>query len=69
MKRRATPRPRRRPADSAAAMWRDLHELESFKRVVAPFSGVITARNTDIGALINAGQSTGAELFRIGRYA
>jgi RND family efflux transporter MFP subunit len=32
---------------------------------VAPFGGVITARNTDIGALINAGQSAGAELFRI----
>ena len=52
-------------ADSAAANVARLHELESFKRVVAPFSGVITARNTDIGALINAGQSTGAELFRI----
>ena len=42
-----------------------LRELESFKRVVAPFGGVITARNTDIGALINAGQSAGTELFRI----
>jgi RND family efflux transporter MFP subunit len=52
-------------ADSAAANVARLHELESFKRVVAPFSGVITARNTDIGALINAGQSTGTELFRI----
>src|SRR5882724_1300733 len=52
-------------ADSAAANVSRLHELESFKRVVAPFSGVITARNTDIGALINAGQSAGSELFRI----
>jgi RND family efflux transporter MFP subunit len=52
-------------ADSAAANVARLHDLESFKRVVAPFSGVITARNTDIGALINAGQSTGSELFRI----
>jgi RND family efflux transporter MFP subunit len=52
-------------ADSAAANVARLHELESFKRVVAPFSGVITARNTDIGALINAGQSAGSELFRI----
>jgi RND family efflux transporter MFP subunit len=52
-------------AESAAANVARLHELESFKRVVAPFSGVITARNTDIGALINAGQSTGTELFRI----
>ena len=52
-------------ADSAAANVARLRELESFKRVVAPFGGVITARNTDIGALINAGQSAGTELFRI----
>jgi RND family efflux transporter MFP subunit len=52
-------------ADSAAANVARLRELESFKRVVAPFGGVITARNTDIGALINAGQSSGTELFRI----
>jgi RND family efflux transporter MFP subunit len=52
-------------ADSAAANVARLRDLESFKRVVAPFTGVITARNTDVGALINAGQSTGTELFRI----
>jgi len=52
-------------ADAAAANVSRLHELESFKRVVAPFDGVITARNTDIGALINAGQSAGTELFRL----
>jgi RND family efflux transporter MFP subunit len=52
-------------ADSASANVARLRDLESFKRVVAPFNGVITARNTDIGALINAGQSTGSELFRI----
>jgi len=52
-------------ADSAAANVARLRDLEQFKRVVAPFTGVITARNTDIGALINAGQSTGTELFRI----
>jgi len=52
-------------ADAAAANVLRLRELESFKRVVAPFDGVITARNTDIGALINAGQSSGSELFRL----
>lgn len=52
-------------AQSAAQNVARLNDLESFKRVVAPFDGVITARNTDIGALINAGQSTGTELFRI----
>jgi RND family efflux transporter MFP subunit len=43
--------------------------LESFKRVTAPFDGVVTARETDIGALINAGSGTGGgngpELFRV----
>jgi RND family efflux transporter MFP subunit len=52
-------------AASAEANVRRLDELESFKRVVAPFDGVVTARNTDIGALINAGQSAGAQLFRV----
>lgn len=43
-----------------------LNELVSFERVIAPFDGVITARATDIGALINAGSSTTAKpLFRI----
>ena len=42
-----------------------LRELSGFERVVAPFDGVITARNTDIGQLINAGSGTGAALFRI----
>jgi RND family efflux transporter MFP subunit len=51
--------------DSASANVGRLRDLESFKRVVAPFDGVVTARNTDIGALINAGQSTGSELFRV----
>jgi len=51
--------------DSAAANVARLRDLQSFKRVVAPFDGIVTARNTDIGALINAGQSSGSELFRI----
>lgn len=52
-------------ADSAAANVARLRELELFKRVVAPFDGVVTARNTDVGALINAGQTTGSELFHV----
>jgi RND family efflux transporter MFP subunit len=40
---------------SAAANVKRLEDLESFKRVYAPFSGVITQRNVDIGTLINAG--------------
>ena len=42
-----------------------LRQLQSFEQVVAPFAGVITARDTDVGALINAGGTQGAELFHI----
>ncbi len=42
-----------------------LRDLEGFKRVLAPFDGVLTQRTTDIGALINAGQSPGNSLFRV----
>ncbi|HWE53767.1 MAG TPA: efflux RND transporter periplasmic adaptor subunit [Bryobacteraceae bacterium] len=54
-------------ADSAAANVKRLENLQSFEKVVAPFDGVITARSTDIGALINAGagSSAGKELFHI----
>ncbi len=55
----------RAAATSASANVARLRELESFKRVVAPFDGVITLRNTDVGALINAGESSGAALFRL----
>jgi RND family efflux transporter MFP subunit len=46
-----------------------LQALEGFKQVTAPFDGVVTARETDIGALINAGSGiaggSGPELFRV----
>jgi RND family efflux transporter MFP subunit len=41
-----------------------LQNLEDFKHIIAPFDGVITQRNLDIGALIDAG-STGSNLFLI----
>jgi len=50
--------------DAADANVRRLEQLESFKHVYAPFSGVLTKRNVDPGALINAG-GTGKELFDI----
>ena len=52
--------------DAADATVRRLEQLESFKHVYAPFSGVLTKRNVDPGALINAG-GTGKELFDIAR--
>jgi RND family efflux transporter MFP subunit len=42
-----------------------LEQLQSFEKIYAPFGGVITARNTDVGALIDAGASTPKELFHI----
>jgi RND family efflux transporter MFP subunit len=51
--------------ESARQNVKRLSDLESFKRVLAPFDGVVTARNTDVGYLINAGQSANAELFRV----
>ena len=50
---------------SARANVQRLMELEGFKRVVAPFSGIVTARNTDVGNLINAGQSANTQLFMV----
>ncbi len=52
--------------NAATANVRRLEQLESFKHVYAPFSGVITRRNTDIGALVNAGNGgPNQELFVI----
>ena len=39
--------------------------MADFKRVTAPFDGIVTVRNTDVGALINADASTGLALFVI----
>ena len=52
---------------SSQANVRRLEELLSFQKIYAPFAGVITARNTDIGALIDSGSGGGTrtELFHI----
>jgi len=42
-----------------------IQALKGFTRIIAPFDGVVTARNTDVGALINAGGGTGPELFEV----
>jgi RND family efflux transporter MFP subunit len=46
---------------SSEANVRRLEDLESFKHVYAPFSGVITRRNVDTGTLINAGNGGASE--------
>jgi RND family efflux transporter MFP subunit len=48
---------------SAQANVDRLVAMEDFKRLVAPFDGIVTARDTDIGALINVGAAGGAQLF------
>jgi RND family efflux transporter MFP subunit len=53
--------------DADTASVRQYEALVSFEKVYAPFDGVITARNTDIGDLINAGSSTAprTDLFHV----
>jgi membrane fusion protein, multidrug efflux system len=52
--------------DAARANLERLRALEAFKHVIAPFDGIVTARNTDVGNLINAGAGgKGNELFRV----
>jgi len=53
-------------ANSAEANVHRLQKLQEFERVYAPFDGVITARDTDIGALVQNGNSPGQkDLFRL----
>jgi multidrug efflux system membrane fusion protein len=49
---------------AAEATIKRLDELQAFRKVYAPFSGVVTKRNVDIGTLVNAGNS-GQQLFRV----
>jgi RND family efflux transporter MFP subunit len=52
--------------DSMTANMKHLEQLVAFEKVFAPFDGLITARNTDVGQLVNAGNGGAAqELFRI----
>ncbi len=53
--------------DASKANVRRLEQLQSYERIVAPFDGVITARNTDIGDLIEAGSGSNnpRELFHL----
>jgi RND family efflux transporter MFP subunit len=57
----------RASVNAAQAEVQRLTELQSFEKVTAPFAGVITARNYDVGALMSAGNNSadGREMFRI----
>ncbi len=52
-------------AAAARANVQRLLALESFKRIVAPFDGIVTTRSTDIGALINVGSTNDVPLFSV----
>ncbi|HEY4009693.1 MAG TPA: efflux RND transporter periplasmic adaptor subunit [Acidobacteriaceae bacterium] len=58
---------KRASVEAAEANVRRLQQMQSFERIYAPFSGVVTARNTDIGDLIDAGSGSAQpkDLFRI----
>ena len=60
---------KRAAMEAAEATVRRLQQLQSFEKVYAPYSGIVTQRNTNIGDLINAGSSTTSatakELFHI----
>ncbi|MEA2539923.1 MAG: hypothetical protein QOH35_1289 [Acidobacteriaceae bacterium] len=57
---------RRAAVSAQAANLRRLQQLQGFEKIYAPFDGVITARNTDIGDLIQAGENTTPqELFHL----
>jgi RND family efflux transporter MFP subunit len=53
--------------EASQANVKQLEALQSFERIYAPFDGVVTARNTDIGDLINSGSAGGVktDLFHI----
>jgi RND family efflux transporter MFP subunit len=57
---------RKAMVDSAASNVKRLEDIQSYQKVYAPFDGVVTARNTDVGALIDAGSNgSGRELFHV----
>jgi membrane fusion protein, multidrug efflux system len=49
--------------NSSQANVERLEALAGYKKIAAPFDGIVTARNTDVGALINAGGGSGPPMF------
>jgi len=61
--RAATSQSREASAQALNANVARAQTLARYKQLIAPFDGVVTERNTDVGALINTGSSTGSALF------
>jgi RND family efflux transporter MFP subunit len=53
--------------DASAAELARLEQMKAYQKMYAPFDGVITARNTDVGAVIDAGAGSSKELFHISK--
>jgi RND family efflux transporter MFP subunit len=51
--------------DAAASNVDRLKALKAFANIVAPFDGVVTARNVDVGSLVKAGENDGQPLFTV----
>ena len=54
-------------SDASAAEVARLEQMKAYQRIYAPFDGVITARNTDVGAVIDSGAGSAKELFHISK--
>jgi RND family efflux transporter MFP subunit len=54
-------------ADASAAELARLEQMKAYQKMYAPFDGVITVRNTDVGAVIDAGAGNAKELFHISK--
>jgi RND family efflux transporter MFP subunit len=53
--------------EASAAEVARLEQMKAYQRIYAPFDGVITARNTDVGAVIDSGAGSAKELFHISK--
>ena len=61
----ANAKARQDAVNAARANLESLLAQQSFQRIVAPFDGVVTERNTEIGKLITSGSNNGGALFRV----
>lgn len=52
-------------ANASQANLERLKSLKTFARIAAPFDGIVTSRQTDVGSLINVGGAAGTELFTV----
>jgi RND family efflux transporter MFP subunit len=54
-------------AEASAAEVARIEQMKAYQRIYAPYDGVVTARNTDVGAVIDAGVGSAKELFHVSK--